>query len=125
LTATGFPVDISRVRNQTGSFPTRADNRRSWNSVARGNGDCRLIGDSGATSGCYRAKETWRYITKLTAGVARGEPDPGEIEIVLRLGIGPGRHPVSAEMTESPRRFPAPWTIEETEACFIVRDHNG
>ena len=21
-----------------------------------------------------------------------------------------------------PRRFPPPWTVEETEACFIVRD---
>ena len=25
----------------------------------------------------------------------------------------------------SPRRFPPPWTAEETEACFIVRDANG
>jgi hypothetical protein len=25
-----------------------------------------------------------------------------------------------------PRRFPPPWTIEErSQACFIVRDHNG
>jgi len=25
-----------------------------------------------------------------------------------------------------PRRFPAPWTIDEAnDACFIVRDHNG
>jgi hypothetical protein len=23
------------------------------------------------------------------------------------------------------RPFPPPWTAEETEACFIVRDHNG
>jgi hypothetical protein len=23
------------------------------------------------------------------------------------------------------RRFPPPWTVEETEPCFIVRDHNG
>ena len=28
-----------------------------------------------------------------------------------------------AEVT--PRRFPPPWTVEETDACFIVRDHNG
>jgi hypothetical protein len=26
-------------------------------------------------------------------------------------------------MTE--RRFPPPWTVEETQPCFIVRDHNG
>ncbi len=31
------------------------------------------------------------------------------------------------EMTTSdqPRSFPAPWFAEETDACFIVRDHNG
>jgi hypothetical protein len=23
------------------------------------------------------------------------------------------------------RRFPPPWSAEETEACYIVRDHNG
>jgi hypothetical protein len=23
------------------------------------------------------------------------------------------------------RRFPPPWSVEETAACFIVRDHNG
>ena len=23
------------------------------------------------------------------------------------------------------RRFPPPWTIDETDTCFIVKDHNG
>jgi hypothetical protein len=23
------------------------------------------------------------------------------------------------------RRFPPPWTVDETDASFIVRDHNG
>jgi len=23
------------------------------------------------------------------------------------------------------RRFPPPWTVEEQEACFVVRDANG
>jgi hypothetical protein len=23
------------------------------------------------------------------------------------------------------RRFPPPWTVEEQEECFVVRDHNG
>jgi hypothetical protein len=23
------------------------------------------------------------------------------------------------------RRFPPPWSVEETDACFIVRDDNG
>jgi hypothetical protein len=25
----------------------------------------------------------------------------------------------------APRRFPPPWSVEETDACFIVRDANG
>ena len=24
-----------------------------------------------------------------------------------------------------PRRFPPPWSVEETDACFIVRDASG
>jgi hypothetical protein len=33
-------------------------------------------------------------------------------------------------LTETPapprdRRFPPPWTAEETDACFIIRDHYG
>jgi hypothetical protein len=23
------------------------------------------------------------------------------------------------------RRFPPPWSVEELEACFVVRDHSG
>jgi hypothetical protein len=23
------------------------------------------------------------------------------------------------------RRFPPPWSVQEADACFIVRDHNG
>jgi len=25
----------------------------------------------------------------------------------------------------SPRRFPPTWSIDEFEACFVVRDHSG
>jgi hypothetical protein len=31
--------------------------------------------------------------------------------------------PTSGAMPE-PRRFPPPWSVEETDACFIVRDAN-
>ena len=24
-----------------------------------------------------------------------------------------------------PRRFPPPWSIDESESCFIVKDHGG
>jgi endonuclease YncB( thermonuclease family) len=25
----------------------------------------------------------------------------------------------------TPRRFPPPWSVEEQDACFVVRDQNG
>ena len=28
-------------------------------------------------------------------------------------------------MVDERRRFPPPWTVEETQPCFIVRDANG
>jgi hypothetical protein len=28
-------------------------------------------------------------------------------------------------MTEHRRRFPPPWTVEDKDAYFIVRDHDG
>jgi hypothetical protein len=28
-------------------------------------------------------------------------------------------------MTDHPRRFSPPWTVEDNGACFIIRDHNG
>ena len=28
-------------------------------------------------------------------------------------------------MAEASRRFPPPWSVEETQPCVIVRDHNG
>jgi hypothetical protein len=24
-----------------------------------------------------------------------------------------------------PRRFPPPWSVEELDACYVVRDHSG
>jgi hypothetical protein len=30
---------------------------------------------------------------------------------------------VRSQITD--RRFPPPWTVEEQEECFVVRDHNG
>jgi hypothetical protein len=26
---------------------------------------------------------------------------------------------------DTPRRFPPPWSVEELDACFVIRDHNG
>jgi hypothetical protein len=37
----------------------------------------------------------------------------------LRRQIGRGR----SELTE--RRFPPPWSVEELEACFLVKDSAG
>ena len=30
-----------------------------------------------------------------------------------------------AEAGVTPRRFPPPWTVDESDTCFIVRDKNG
>jgi len=35
-----------------------------------------------------------------------------------------GRTGVAAQANTA-RRFPPPWTVEELDACFVVRDHNG
>jgi hypothetical protein len=32
---------------------------------------------------------------------------------------------VDEALTLMSRRFPPPWSVEETDACFIVRDANG
>jgi hypothetical protein len=29
------------------------------------------------------------------------------------------------QLMSSPRRFPPPWTVEELDDCFVVRDHSG
>jgi len=29
------------------------------------------------------------------------------------------------ERSAQPRRFPPPWSVEELDACFVVRDQNG
>jgi hypothetical protein len=36
-----------------------------------------------------------------------------------------GERRAMTDAIPSTRRFPPPWFVDETEACFIVRDHNG
>jgi len=33
----------------------------------------------------HRARHTWRYVGTLLVGAARGEDEPGDVEIALRL----------------------------------------
>jgi len=33
--------------------------------------------------------------------------------------------PAAHLLTESPRRFPPPWTTDDNGACFVVRDGDG
>jgi hypothetical protein len=39
----------------------------------------------------------------------------------------PGSLSSQFPMIDNPeaRRFPSPWIAEETDACFIIRDHSG
>ena len=58
-------------------------------------------------------------------------------DFFLRVCFAPSCHRRSADrarrpaanrqsmMGEPPRRFPPPWTVEETAPCFIVRDKNA
>jgi hypothetical protein len=39
-----------------------------------------------------------------------------------KASISPSRDPTAA-MTG--RRLPPPWSVEEQQACFVVRDHDG
>jgi hypothetical protein len=43
---------------------------------------------------------------------------------VLRFCFGGGGDILLCLMSD-PRRFPPPWSVEEQDACFVVRDHNG
>jgi hypothetical protein len=41
------------------------------------------------------------------------------------LEAGAQHHRRAGTLSLPERRFPPPWTAEETEACYIVRDANG
>ena len=45
------------------------------------------------------------------------------IKMLPEKGRGVGF--VSTRCQQTPRRFLPPWTVEELDACFVVRDHNG
>ena len=46
------------------------------------------------------------------------------LEIAI-IGDAAARNEQSSSSQMSSRRFPAPWSFEETDACFIVRDADG
>jgi hypothetical protein len=65
------------------------------------------------------AASTWRSTT--TGSVkANVEPFPGWDSTQI---LPPCISMMRLEMAS--RRFPSPWSVEEQEVCFIVRDHNG
>ena len=35
------------------------------------------------------------------------------------------KEPRPSRLAVTRRRFPPPWSVDETEACYIVRDVNG
>ena len=52
------------------------------------------------------------------------EPNIYRTEMIFSQPNAPAAGNDSAHSMTA-RRFPPPWTVEETDACFIVRDHNG
>jgi hypothetical protein len=67
-----------------------------------------------------RDKASWRVVARDLRAAALGA-DPIEVSVALRMVLSLE----GVECRPTPRRFPPPWTVEETDACFIVRDHNG
>ena len=72
-------------------------------------------------SGCRPKHAFWPYdalhtILHVRVGIGRARRTRGltRCPLVDRREVMPGS-----------RRFPPPWTVEETAPCFIVRDHNA
>ena len=59
---------------------------------------------------CSSKTKTWRLLRVLFLRRGPVSADPGQT----------GRY---AAVT--PRRLPPPWSVEEQDACFVVRDHSG
>ena len=53
-------------------------------------------------------------------------PLVGSLERQERMGKADRRQsgPLYCRPMPAPRRFPPPWSVEETDACFIIRDSN-
>jgi hypothetical protein len=52
----------------------------------------------------------------------RGSTYAGRTHQVATAGSARGYAQAMPDPTQPTRRFPPPWTVEETEPCFIVRD---
>ena len=67
------------------------------------------------------------------AVMLKGSVNPRRGSMSLPGGWVPGHAgeapacPAPGPIIDKPaaRRFPPPWIAEETDACFIIRDHNG
>ena len=70
----------------------------------------------------HRQRPTWRHVAGQLEEAANGGDQKGigtALVLVLTLE-GIEWHPKS-----DPRRFPPPWTVEETQACFVVKVRTG
>ena len=94
--------------------------RLEWQYHHRINPDVSAAPAASANLGCAsRRSLAWPRVSRAAAcslGMRDAEPS--------KVGEPTATVP---EMTppRPARRFPPPWSAEETDACFIVRDHNG
>ena len=79
----------------------------------RGGGGCRkvLLTVPGFNESRRRDWTLWHYYSQETSAY---QPPPGSLSSQVPMIDKP-----------EARRFPPPWIAEETDACFIIRDHNG
>jgi hypothetical protein len=86
--------------------------------LAHGRAHCRNIG--AASRKCKSAARDQLAAALSVANVGGVIPERVEIGgTVLKL------HQSAGTLSLPERRFPPPWSVEETDACFIVRDHSA
>src|SRR6516165_5857297 len=59
---------------------------------------------------------TRNFLVTCASHAAGADPEQTIHDALARRG------PVTAM---NDRRFPPPWTVEEQQACFVLRDHDG
>jgi hypothetical protein len=77
----------------------------------------------------HRTRSAIRFSKQQLRQLSDIHRDPSRLILAEQLsGRSPARLILEIDIgatVTSTRRFPPPWSVEEQEACFVVRDHNG
>jgi hypothetical protein len=85
-------------------------------------GQSRAFPRCGSMMNCVSTAKASTYVHKHP----QLHPCPALTPATGRWGIGLDTFEARSDLPTTPaRRFPPPWTVNQTDACFIVKDHNG